>query len=141
MSVAVVSLTFHSSCVDVAAVREGFVGAFFATLLTGFFISRVLSQFQLMICEKDDLTLTHPSCAPALPYIPVPVPLPQGMQGVLSAVVRGTQARQLRTGDSHATARRRVCSPSHCRSFSCFLRACCSSFLSLSLSLVATGRT
>jgi len=68
------------------------VGAFFATLLTGFFISRVLSQFQLMICEKDDLTLTHPSCAPALPYIPVPVPLPQGMQGVLSAVVRGRGA-------------------------------------------------
>lgn len=87
------------------------MGAFFATLLTGFFISRVLSQFQLMICEKDDLTLAHPTCTPALPYIPVPVPLPQGMQGFLNTVVRNQADSDGRPHD-HSLSCRRWCDPS-----------------------------
>lgn len=65
---------------------EGFIGACFSTLLIGFFFSRFLAQFQLMICEKDDLNFDHPSCAPALPYIPTPWPVPDGVKGLLGAL-------------------------------------------------------
>lgn len=59
--------------------REGFIGALFTTLLIGFFFSRFLSQFQLMICEKTNFwEWAHPTCEPALPFVPVSWPIEQG---------------------------------------------------------------
>lgn len=66
---------------------EGFIGAFFSTVLVGFFLSRFLSQFQLMICEKEDLTFTTPTCEPSLPFIPMPFEMPTGLASALSSMV------------------------------------------------------
>jgi phosphatidate cytidylyltransferase len=42
---------------------EGFIGAFFSTCLTGFFVSRVMSWFPILTCPVSALSLTHPTCA------------------------------------------------------------------------------
>jgi phosphatidate cytidylyltransferase len=66
---------------------EGFIGAFFSTLVTGFLLARLLSMFQLMICEKNDLNFDHPTCTPSLPYVPEPYALPESIATVLSTAV------------------------------------------------------
>jgi phosphatidate cytidylyltransferase len=68
---------------------EGFIGAFFSTLLVGFFFSRVLSQFQLMICEKEDLNFEHPVCQVGLPYIPMPYAMPEFASSLLHTLTGG----------------------------------------------------
>lgn len=81
---------------------EGFIGAFFSTMLVGFFFSRFLAQFSLMICEKEDLTFVQPECQPGLPYIPVPYELPGGIATTLSTMVRPTtQTRTTKTAHMH----------------------------------------
>jgi len=63
---------------------EGFIGAFFSTLLVGFLLSRFLCGYELMVCPKEDLTMETPHCTPGLPYIPVPWPVPEGMRDPLA---------------------------------------------------------
>jgi len=46
------------------------------TVFTGFWLSRVLAYFDLMICPQLELTFSHPHCEPTLPFIPVPYHLP-----------------------------------------------------------------
>lgn len=70
---------FVISLCCVCVCREGFLGALFTTLLIGFFFSRFLAQFQLMICEKTNFwEWAHPTCEPALPFVPVSWPIERG---------------------------------------------------------------
>lgn len=39
------------------------------TLIYGFLLSRVLSQFDLMICGKKDFSMAYPHCSPSTPFL------------------------------------------------------------------------
>eukprot|EP00187_Rhodella_violacea_P017059 CAMPEP_0184726690 /NCGR_PEP_ID=MMETSP0314-20130426/34406_1 /TAXON_ID=38298 /ORGANISM="Rhodella maculata, Strain CCMP 736" /LENGTH=439 /DNA_ID=CAMNT_0027192165 /DNA_START=28 /DNA_END=1347 /DNA_ORIENTATION=+ len=54
---------------------EGYIGGLFATLLWGFFISRVLAQYPFLTCPKSDFTDCGWACA--VTCDPSPIFLPQ----------------------------------------------------------------
>eukprot|EP01094_Clydonella_sp_ATCC50884_P030096 TRINITY_DN967_c0_g1_i3.p1 TRINITY_DN967_c0_g1~~TRINITY_DN967_c0_g1_i3.p1 ORF type:complete len:229 (-),score=82.90 TRINITY_DN967_c0_g1_i3:176-862(-) len=64
---------------------EGFIGAFFSTLLFAWVLSWVLVQFDYFICPKTDM-LVHPaSCPPQAVMTLTTYPLPEVVTGLLSA--------------------------------------------------------
>lgn len=65
---------------------EGFIGATFATLITGFLLSRFLSMFQLMICPKTDLSFDYPTCELSDVFTPVAYALPGWLMSILQTV-------------------------------------------------------
>lgn len=56
---------------------EGFIGAAFITVITGFWLSRVLSSWQMLVCPKHDLTFQHPQCNLPEEFLPVLYTLPK----------------------------------------------------------------
>jgi CDP-diglyceride synthetase len=48
---------------------EGFAGGAIMTLLYGFLLSRILSNFDLMICGKKDFSMAYPHCVPSQPFL------------------------------------------------------------------------
>jgi len=49
---------------------EGFIGAFFCTMIGGFFLARFLAQYKWMTCPRTDLSVGRLDCDVASVYIP-----------------------------------------------------------------------
>jgi len=73
---------------------EGFIGGAAMTLLTGFFLARLLSEFDLMVCPKKDFSLEYPHCTHDLPYIPVQKELPSFLANLIGRSTIGITPMQ-----------------------------------------------
>lgn len=77
---------------------EGFIGAFVSTLVTAFFVSRVMVDFPILICPQNKLTIVHPTCTPDDVFIPVFYNLPFAIFGVTKVLLAPVQLHALVMG-------------------------------------------